>query len=750
MVLAPAKIANAAVPSDEPTAANPAMSEITPQQAVSPSKDDKASALLTFKSWFKGDATHSDNWRRQAREDFDFVAGDQWTIEDKQILKGQSRPIITFNRSLTIVKAVAGMEINGRHEISFIPRNTTETAVNEVLTGASKWMADESDAEDEESDAFQNALICGMGWTEHRMDYLEDPKGMYVEESIDPLEMYWDRTARKKNLSDARRLWRVRKMPVGDATEQFPGFSADQMDASWAHADQPETPIKTLEERRIRDENTWGVRSEQDEVTIVQCQWWEVERYYLVADPQTGQKTELSGENYDKLKARLAELEGKLKIKLPLLAVPMKRKVFKRAFLGNEVLEMSDNADPERFTWTCITGEKHHNKRTWFGIIRMLRDPQMWANKWLSQTLHILNATAKGGLLAETGAFEDQRQAEENYAKPEGIVWMARDALSGQKPRVMPKPGQGNPEAYVEMLTVAVNATRDVSGINLELLGQKDVNQPGILEAQRKQAGMTVLATMFDALRRMRKQVGRIRLYFIQTFLSDGRMIRIVGPEGAKAVPLIRDKCLGEYDTIVDDTPTSPNQKQANWAIILSLLQVFGDYLKAKPQLLPLILEYSPLPAALVDAIKNAITSPDPNDAQNQQLAIAAQVAKISKDQAQAELFNKQAGATEATAMYDEAMARNLLMKHQGDMAAAFNDARQSGLQAAKLAADTLATAAKADQTKAQTEKTRAETAGQHADTLSTHVDTARQALTPIQHGEPIGGAPGQPQVSLQ
>ena len=47
-----------------------------------------------------------------------------------------------------------------------------------------------------------------------------------------------------------------------------------------------------------------------------------------------------------------------------------------------------------------------------------MRDPQMWANKMLSNALHIANTTAKGGIIAEKNAFDNQVQAEESYARP--------------------------------------------------------------------------------------------------------------------------------------------------------------------------------------------------------------------------------------------------------------------------------------------------------------------------------------------
>jgi hypothetical protein len=678
------------------------------QVPPNPSKLPAIDLFEVLKRWFLTDSEFSAVWRIQAKNDFDFRAGEQWNDTDKALLNAQQRPHIVFNRVLTILKAVAGMEINGRHEIQYLPSNNAATAPNELLSAASKWMAAGCDAEDEESEAFDNCATCGMGWTENRLSYEDDPSGLYIEESVNPLEMYWDHSVRKKNLDGCGRLARAKEIPLRDAMQLFPGKTRVQLDATWAIGGELDKTVRSIEEKRIRNTDSGSAYDHYDDATkvmVVEIQWFEREVFYVIADEENQKKLMVSEPAYQSMVRNAAKTHARLNIPgLNVMppAARMTRKVYKRAFLGGELLQSGDAPVKGRFSWACITGELDRNKGHWFGLIKTMRDPQMWANKWLSQTLHILNTTAKGGIVAEEDAFEDQQEAEEKWAQPDTIVWAAPGSLSGQSPKIMPKPGGGFTQGHVELMQFAISSIRDCTGINLELLGQKDINQPGILEAQRKQAGMTVLATLFDSLRRFRKQIGRIRLYYVQTYFSDGRLIRVVGPEGAVSLPLLRDKTFGEYETIVDDTPTSPNQKEANWAIIQPLLAIFKDQLMQNPKVFAEMLEYSPLPARLVEMIKSFVAeaADDPKKqaevATAKQLLIAKETSEINKNQSIAEMNNAKAGATQATASYDLAMAQHMLAQGQYEPLKAHLDLMATAAQARKADADARASEAKA------------------------------------------------------
>ena len=72
---------------------------------------------------------------------------------------------------------------------------------NEILTAGAEWFRDEANAEDEETQAFEDMLTVGLGWTETLLDYMADPEGAPRVVRLDPLEMCWDSHAHRKGLA---------------------------------------------------------------------------------------------------------------------------------------------------------------------------------------------------------------------------------------------------------------------------------------------------------------------------------------------------------------------------------------------------------------------------------------------------------------------------------------------------------------------------------------------------------------------
>ena len=581
---------------------------------------DREALARKLKAWYRADRDASSKWRIEAREDYDFVAGRQWSAQDEAVLREQDRPPITFNRCLPIIKAVAGSEVNSRLDIQYLPREIGDAAKNELLTEAGRYLADEAEAEDEESDAFVDVAICGVGCIEMRLDYELDEAGAYVEDRVDPLEMVVDSTSRKRNFSDARRIFRAKSMDRAEAEGLFPDADPGDLDAAWAE-DRDGEQHRQIQPGESRMDRPGSADEGTARVTIVECQWWERRRVTVVADPNTGETTDMDPAKAAILVRRAAAMG------ITIQAMSLTKRVYRRAFLGATVLEEGEAPAKDRFSYAFLTGDRDHNQGTYYGIVRPMKDPQRFANKWLSQTMDMLNRQAKGGLLMEKAAVPDQAEFEASYGKPGAISWVEDGALRSGAMKDKPLPVL--PAGHYQLMEFAIMSIRDSSGVNMELMGQKQQEQAGVLEYQRKQAAMTMLASLFDSLRRARKHIGRVRLYFIQTYLSDGRLVRILGDGSARMVPLLRDKTIGEYDVVIDDLPSSPNQKEVIWSTFTSVFPVIKDMIT--PQVLLEILPYSPFPASFVAKMRDLLAAQpgDPQAEQQQQIAVQTATAKI-------------------------------------------------------------------------------------------------------------------------
>lgn len=546
--------------------------------------------FTTLQKWVKASWRAQGAWREHVEDDFAFVAGHQWTDEEKADLEEKARAAIVFNRTSVIISAVAGSEINNRTEVRYIPREIGDVKPNEILTAGGEWFRDQADAEDSDSEAFFHLLVCGLGVTETTLDFDEDPEGEPCIKVIDPVAFGWDEFAREKGLRDARYFFEVQERPTSEMLERFPKHEFEEINATWIDAKAKGDKHETI----IGDQYTHGEGASEentDTVTVVRIQYKERIRMVETVDPMTGQRVEFSQEKFDMMSRMLPE---------PLPHRQLTRWEWRQAFLGaREILE-ENQPDKEGATFSVMTGSWDRKEKMFYGLLRSMKDPQKYANKWLTQSLHILNSNAKGGVVVETDAVVDMTQFEESWAAADGVTHLQPGGIG----KIQEKPKAQFPAAFMQLTEFAVSAIRDASGVNMELLGLRDQNQPGILEYQRKQAAMSTLAAFFDSLRFYRKMQGRTIFNFLRNYIApSGRLVRIVKEDQQQYVPLVAAMDTKKYDVIIDDAPTSTNEKERAWSVIQALLPMLQNAGLALEDWADL-LEYSPLPSSFAEKVR--------------------------------------------------------------------------------------------------------------------------------------------------
>jgi hypothetical protein len=559
--------------------------------------DERVEGAVDVRAWLREWTRHSSEWRAEAEDAYNQVAGTgHWADEDMVISEETNRTAVTFNRISALVRGICGLEVNNRQEVRYLPREIGDVQVNEILTAGAKWVRDECNAEDEDSDVFRDMVICGMGFGETWIDYSTDPAGRIMVDRLSPLNCAWDPSAHKRALQDARWIATWKDLDVETVERMWPGkleeiLALSDGSAGGLNLDMSVSkPHDDTGSPWYRSTATSG-ESVKGKVRVVQVQYWEEVTTYRVS---TGMNQTL-----DLPEKRYREVQQVLESK-GLSVKKIKSRVYKQSFISGDVDLSTETLPTDRFTIQAMTGIRDETRGIWYGIVRDLKDPQKWGNKFFSLIIDILKTNAKGGLLAEVNAFLDERSAEEDWANPTKIVWLTAGGLAKVRDRV----SNPLPPALPQLMEYANNLIPQTSGVSLEFLGLTDKVQAGVLEYQRRQATIGTLAEFFSSLRLYRKNSGRVLARFIVTYLNDGRLIRLIGPDGEKYVPLLVSPGALDYDVVVDEAPTSPDIKGRTWAALSEILPLA---IKQGLPIPPEVLDYSPLPSSLASKWKEMI-----------------------------------------------------------------------------------------------------------------------------------------------
>lgn len=586
-------------------------------------------------------------WADEARQSYKMYDGHQWSASDMAHLESQNRPAVTFNRIAPAVDVIVGQEMNNRQEARYYPRTHSgqmpgddDAPLAELLTETVRYVRQRCDAAEEESDTFEDALKCGMGWSRLRFDFDDDPQGRIVVERVDPFKMFWDPAAIRRNLIDAE--W------IACAET----YTKNQIKAEWPdkweeiQRDIAASDIEGAEPHNADD--AWKYEGGQSDVELWKKGLYRVYEYQYVryepvykwnspdTDPEEmdelsgpdyrakvkeytdmGTKAEKSRADWDRLHAgedvkpemdpdEIDQTMQTVSTYAPALAKAVKlrkRCVYRCAISGGVILEGPEKAAGEtNFTYECITGKRDQTKHMFYGLLRSMKDPQDWSNKFFSTLMDYFMANAKGGNIIEEDAVSNKHKFEQAYNEPGANTYVNPGGLD----KIRPKQPPVFPNTLDRLLEKAEDAVRATSGINVEVIGYGGgANTPGVTVNQRIRQGFAILSRFFDSLRLMRKRQGRTMMLFVKKYMPDQTIARVVGSELAGPLQFSKDKLFLDYDIVVDEAPASPNRKMENWLILQQMLPTLAN-MGIPPQVWMEVLKESPLPTGLVNDILEA------------------------------------------------------------------------------------------------------------------------------------------------
>lgn len=537
--------------------------------------EQTVTALAEYKKCLKSGLDALSGWRSEAEQMFDFYAGHHWGKEDRAAMQGQNRPTLVFNKITGVVNAVCGSEVTNRFETRFIPRTTEDEPFNEAMTETVRYIRQRADVEHEESIAFQDTAITGVGSVEFWKDYSEDPEGIDKVERVPILDMLWDPSAKKMNLEDARWVIRGKWIPLDECIKKWPKHkqaltALSSAKEGSAYQDSSESGVHNQTNAFMYSDNDSSFyNSSTDKVLVHEWQRWYLTSVYYFINPIDGTEQIADAQEWATLKNQFDDQGFQEGLHYDYTEIQMKR--YKRAFAtANIFLEDKEPAIQSGFTYKFITGlrETSADMTRFFGIVRLMKDPQQWINKAMSQIVYIISTNPKGAILAEKGVFVKPTQAMNDWAKPNKIIEVKPGAISNRE--FMVAKGE-YPQGLDRIMQISAQFVSEAVGVNPYFMGNvEDLRRTASTAVTSvQQQAMVVLSVLFDSLKKYRKQAGRMHLDFIKNFMPDGAIVRVVLPNTGgvpQMVPFKEDWVNKvKYDVIVDSAPVSQSAVREFW-----------------------------------------------------------------------------------------------------------------------------------------------------------------------------------------
>jgi hypothetical protein len=585
------------------------------------------------------------NNRAEALDDVRFAAGDQWPVDVQNSRVLEARPCLTINKLDAYVRQICNQQRQQRPRIKVHGMNNESDAkVAEIITGITRHIENQSDADQAYDHAFEYCVKMGWGYWRVTTDYIKDDsfdQEIYIKRIENPFSVYFDPNSVQPDGSDAEKCLVTtvvskavfRKMyPDADDVQGFSSRGTGDTESEWV----------TKEDIRIAE----YFYTEREKAMIIQ-----------LSDGTTGYSDEMPSK----------EVLAAAGITVIDKRDTWRKKIKWCKLTAMQILEEGEWAG-KYIPIVPVYGQEVRvdDKHKKFGLVRMAKDPQRMYNYWATALTETVALAPKAKWLLAEGQDEghENEWAMANIKAMPVLRYKQTDTEGRQAPtpvRLQPEP----PPAGVMSA---------LQGMNQDLMAVVGIFDPAqlpqgqqsgkALQGQQQQADMTNFH-YYDNLTRSIRHTGRIILDLIPKIYDRQRVMRIIGDDGKPDMvtineqgqdeqgvsKVLNDVTVGEYDVVME---TGPGYNSKRQEAVDSMMGLLG----ADPTLMQtagdLIFRNMDFPGAEVIADRLAASNPmaqiddkSPIPPQVQmQLAQSKQQIQQLQQQIQAEEMDKKYRAT--------------------------------------------------------------------------------------------------------
>ena len=174
-----------------------------------------------------------------AREDMQFVIGDQWDITTKQRRQRLKKPTLTVNRLPAFVSQYLGSWQQTDTTMKLLPVKGGTKQIAEIRQGIIRSIVRTPIAKHAQYTAMETSYICGVGnfgleLVDAKFDFFA--KDFQMVPMDDPFQVVWDRSSREPTGADAQHCYVMEYVTKEDYELRYPdakfdsGWSGDELD----------------------------------------------------------------------------------------------------------------------------------------------------------------------------------------------------------------------------------------------------------------------------------------------------------------------------------------------------------------------------------------------------------------------------------------------------------------------------------------------------------------------------------------